>query len=117
MIARCLLMLLLLLALRAHGATPSGVVINEVLYHAPGEIQDLQFIELFNPADQPVELSGWKLDKGIDFQFPPGTKIGGGEYLVLARDADRFKEYYGFAPAGVFRGELSHRGTRIDLRD
>ena len=74
-------------------------------------------LELFNPGAQAVDLSAWKLTKGIEHQFAPGTRIAAGGYLVLARDADRFKEFYGFAPSATFKGSLSHKAMRIDLLD
>src|SRR5258707_521922 len=115
MFVRGLLIGLMLFTSRSLCAARGGVVINEIFYHAPDEIQDLEYIELFNPAGQPVDLSGWKLTKGLDYQFPPGTQIAADGYLVLARDAERFKEQYGFAPAGTFKGHLSHKGAHIEL--
>ncbi|MBL9174864.1 MAG: hypothetical protein JNL10_15105 [Verrucomicrobiales bacterium] len=38
--------LLLLIALPLRGG--AQVVINEILYHAPDELDDLQYVELFN---------------------------------------------------------------------
>src|SRR5437762_5806420 len=40
------------------GAANARVVINEVFYHAPDDIEDLEYIELHNSSDQPVDLSG-----------------------------------------------------------
>jgi hypothetical protein len=42
-----------------------GVVINEVLYHAPDDLDNLQFIELHNPGDAAIDLAGWKLGRMI----------------------------------------------------
>jgi len=33
------------------------VVINELMYHPPGEREDLQYIELFNGGAETVDLS------------------------------------------------------------
>ncbi len=92
-----------------------GVVINEIFYHAPDDIDDLEYVELHNPGDQPVDLSGWRFTKGIQFQFPPGTKIEASGYLVICRNLDRFKEFYGFAAQGNFDQPLSNSGERIEL--
>src|SRR4051794_27450334 len=108
--------LLLFLSIGSVG-TSARVVVNEIFYHAPNEVQDLAYVELFNSAGAPVDLSGWKLTKGIEHEFASGTKIEALGYLVLARNAARFKEFYGFAPAGTFEGALSHKGMRIDLVD
>src|SRR5205823_1035 len=79
---------------------PAGVVINEILYHAPDDLDNLQFIELHNPGDNPVDLSGWKLTRAISFEFPAGTQIEPGGYLALCKDAALFRKYYGFDAGG-----------------
>src|SRR5438874_11282369 len=96
---------------------PAGVVINEILYHAPDDLDNLQFIELHNPGDSPVDLGGWKLTRAISFEFPAGTQIEPGGYLVLCKDAALFRKYYGFDAGGVFKGAFSHGGDRVDLVD
>src|ERR1044072_2942248 len=84
-------------------AANAGVVINEIFYHAPGDIEDLEYLELHNPGDQPVDLSGWMFTKGIKFKFAPDTRIGANGFLVLCRNRDRFAEFYGAAVAGTFK--------------
>ena len=50
-------------------STKAEVVINEIFYHAPDEVHDLQWLELYNSGQRTVDLSGWKLTKGIEYQF------------------------------------------------
>ena len=50
----CLVLVFVAPALRAQ------VVINEIFYHAPDDLTDLQWIELYNTTDQEVNLSGWQ---------------------------------------------------------
>ena len=95
----------------------AGVVINEILYHAPADIDDLQFVELHNPGDAAVDLSGWAFTKGVKFTFPKGAKIDAGGFVVVARNADRFKEFYNLPIAGAFEGGLGHKGERLVLSD
>ncbi len=85
------LLLLLLLALPATAS--ARVVINEIFYHAPNDIEDLEYVELYNSDTQPVDLSGWAFSKGIKLRFPPGTRIGAKGFLVFCRSSDRFKEF------------------------
>ena len=56
-------------------AADARVVINEIFYHAPDGIEDLEYIELHNSGEDAVDLSGWKFTKGLKFTFPAGTKI------------------------------------------
>ena len=51
------------------------VVINEVFYNAPGDLDDLQWVELHNAGAQAVELGGWSFSKGVKLTFKPGTRI------------------------------------------
>ena len=49
----------------------STVVFNEVMYNPPGPTDDaLEWIELSNQMAVDMDLSGWRLDGGVEFQFP-----------------------------------------------
>lgn len=67
------------------------VLINEIMYHpyharyAP-EDTSAEYLELYNAADQPVNLSGWRLTGGIDYLFPDDIVVPAWGYLVLAAD-------------------------------
>ena len=61
--------------------TWAGVVINEIFYNAPEDLEDLQWIELYNDGGEAVDLSDWKLDEGSVFVFPATTRIGAHEYV------------------------------------
>ncbi len=93
------------------------VVINEIFYHAPDDIEDLEYVELYNSADETVDLSGWSLAKGIKYSFSQGTRIAAKGYLVLCRNRDRFKEYYNAPVEGVFSQPLSNKGESLALMD
>lgn len=56
----------ILVAATTIAATTSwaDVVINEVFYNAPNDLDDLQWIEFYNDGDAPVDLSDWTLDAG-----------------------------------------------------
>jgi hypothetical protein len=98
-------------------AAHARVVINEIFYHAPDDIEDLEYVELHNSGDQPVDLSGWAFTRGMKFKFPPGTQIKAKGFLVLCRNRERFKEYYNTPVAGVFDQPLSNKGERVELSD
>jgi hypothetical protein len=81
------------------GANSTGPVINEFMASnastAPlseGELLDADgdssdWIELYNPTAQAVDLGGWYLtddpDELTQWQFPAGTRIGPNAYLVV----------------------------------
>jgi len=63
-----------------------SLVINEIHYDPGDESTPGEFIELFNPGDGVVDLSGWRMGDGVEFTFPPGTTIAAGGYVVVAED-------------------------------
>lgn len=93
------------------------VVINEVMYHAPEDLEDLEYVELYNSEAAPVDIGNWSFTKGVKLRFPAGTKIPGNGFIVVARNADRLREFYKVQAAGVFAQKLSNDGERIELAD
>src|SRR5947199_3288335 len=94
---------------------PAAVVINEILYHAPDDLDGLQFVELHNTGDEATDLGGWKLAGGVRFDFPRGTKLAANGYLGVCTDPRLCKRHYGLDAAGPFTGSLGHGRDRIDL--
>lgn len=107
---------LLMLALWPVGAG-ARVVINEIFYHAPGDIEDLKYVELHNSGEDAVELGGWKFTKGLKFAFPAGARIEAKGFLVLCRNEKRFRQFYKAPVAGTFDSKLSNNGERLELSD
>jgi hypothetical protein len=93
----------------------AGVVINEIFYNAPEDLEDLEYIELYNSGDKPVDLTGWAFTKGIKFKFKTGTEIAAKGFLVLCRNEERFRQYYEAPIAGTFKQKLSNQGERLEL--
>ena len=107
------------------------LLISEVMYNAP-EVpgilpENLEFIEIYNITSQPIDLTGWRLRKGFDFDFAPGTMIGSREALVIVAfnpsDAIRladFRSYYGIGAevpiVGTFGDRLDDAGEQIQLQ-
>jgi len=98
-------------------AADTDVVINEIMYHAPLDLEELQYIELFNRGSAEVDLSGWGFTKGIKFTFPDKTRLAAGGYLVVCRKAEMVRANYGreVPVVGEFSGKLSHHGEKIEL--
>ena len=79
------------------------VVISEVMYD-PEESEN-EWIEIFNPSDETVDLSAYKVgdeetlgeQEGM-LQFPPGAWMSPGQVIVVAKDATLFRAAYGFDP-------------------
>ena len=97
-------------------AAPS-VVLNEIMYNPPRELDDLQYLELFNQTSNRVSLGGWSFKSGLDFVFPENTLLAPGGYLVLSKNPLAFRKHYGTnTPVlGPFKGKLKHGGEHVEL--
>ena len=81
-----------------------GVVINEI-FHTDFTAGDEEWLELKNRGAETVDLTGWRLGGGIGFDFPVGTTLAAGAYLVVARDAAALTAKYPGRPIiGNFTG-------------
>jgi hypothetical protein len=98
-------------------ALHARVVINEIFYNAPEDIENLEWIELHNASTAPADLSNWQLTKGVKFKFNNGTVLPPGGFLVLCRNPERFAEFYSSRVFGTFTQKLSNDGERIELVD
>lgn len=103
----------------ADAPPPPHVVINEIMYHPGDDRDDLQFVELFNPGSDAVDISGWSFTKGVEFAFPRPTTMPGGAFLVVCRDPAALRAQYRaqLTVGGTFAGKLSHKGERLELSD
>ena len=111
---------LLLVSLLASAAVnvKADVVINEIHSAPADKTVPEEFVELYNTADSPVDLSGWYFSDGISFVFPEGTVIGPHAYLVVAQDPETLTDIYGDFPVlGPFSGRLDNDGELVRLRD
>ena len=68
------------------------VVINEIMYHPyepwpatqPAKTTNLnEYVEIYNDGTNTVDLSDYRFDDGIDFNFPFGQMLAAGAYLVV----------------------------------
>lgn len=98
-------------------AADKDVIINEIMYHPPLDLEELQYVELFNRGNAPVDLSKWSFTKGITYIFPTPTKLNPGAYLVVCRSTNMVSSNYGtqVPVVGDFVGKLSHSGEKIEL--
>lgn len=84
-------------------------LISEVLYDTSSP--ELEWVEIHNPTTTPVDLSDWKLGDAETadayepmFQFPEGTQLPAGAYLVIAVNAN-----------AVPQADLEFYDSRVDV--
>jgi hypothetical protein len=69
------------------------IVINEINYRSIKSFDMDDWIELYNPNDSAIDLSGWTIKDDNDahiFSIPSGTSIKADGYLVFVKDSVRF---------------------------
>ena len=95
------------------------IVINEIMFATPSGHDQGQFIELYNKSAGPVVLTGWRLVDGMDYDFPNGTTLAAGAYLVVAKDPGYITANYGAVGnlLGPASGSLRKSGELIRLED
>ena len=96
---------------------PSGAVINEFHYNSQDNTSLEEFIELYNPGDAALDLSGWTLSGAVTYTFPAATTLPVGGYLVVAESPAVMLSKFGVAALGPWSGRLSSKGETILLRD
>ncbi|MCJ7729939.1 MAG: lamin tail domain-containing protein, partial [Sedimentisphaerales bacterium] len=112
-------------ALLANNWRRAGVVINEIHYNPDLAYELVEFIELYNPSDKAVDLSGWYFT-GVTYTFPPGAQIAAKGYVVVTEDPTpayvdvTVSGKYGTNPSivyGPFTGNLDNEGEQIELKN
>jgi hypothetical protein len=93
-------------------------VINEIHCDHEDKTLQIEFIELYNPAATPLDLTGWYFEDGVAFTFPSGAVIPPGGYAVVAENPAVLQANYGYAGAyGPWTGSLQAGGETITLRN
>ena len=106
----------------------NSLVISEIMYHPVPATQaetamgftedDFEFVEIFNTAATPIDLTDVRFTKGIDFNFAPGTQLAPGAYLLVVRNVAGFTHRYGsdHPVAGSYGpDQLRNSGEEIKL--
>ena len=95
-----------------------SLVISEIMYR-PIDEPRAEFIELYNTGSDPIDLTGVRFTKGIDFDFPAGATIDPGKYSLVIGDKVAFEKKYGpgLPVVGVWDDgdRLSNNGEQLKL--
>lgn len=95
----------------------ADLLVSEVLYDAPNSDSTEEFVELYNPSCNDVNLSGYSVSDNADTFNLSGTIPGGG-YFTIARSASGFSNLFGqSANITNMSLALSNSGDRIILKN
>jgi hypothetical protein len=102
----------------------AGLIFGRIDVSPPGGSQNEEYIELINPNNYAVDVSGWTLSGAVTMQFKPGTVIPAGETLYLSPDVNAFRARatgpsggQGLFVQGAYRGRLPSRGGTLEIHD
>ena len=95
--------------------------ITEIMYNAPGKT-GVEYIELTNTGDVPINLAGVKFDQGAPFNqlILPEFLMSPGQRVIVTNDKDTFQTIYGNEVTVVTNwagGSLSNGGEEVVIRD
>ncbi len=95
------------------------LVINEIMYHPMLDPEERgEYVELYNRGGSVLDLSGFRFTDGIVFEFPEGTMLAPGAFLVVAREPAFVCETHRIENAtGPFGGALANDGERLAIAD
>ncbi|MFA4930649.1 MAG: lamin tail domain-containing protein [Patescibacteria group bacterium] len=89
----------------ARASAADHLLISEIYYDTAGSDADEEWLEIYNPTDNQIEISNYKIgdeetqsgSEGM-YQFPDGTFIDAQTTAVIAKSANGFYELYGKYP-------------------
>ena len=113
----------------AGAALQDSLVITEIMYHpsaaddaeaAAGlDESDFEYLELWNRGGAALDLTDLRFTKGVDFDFPEGTRLAPGAYglIVASKVAMEVRHGSGLPILGEWesRFSLSNGGERVKL--
>lgn len=97
-------------------ATNAQIVITEIMYNPPPAGTDtLEYIELYNNTNNPVNISGWHFTQGVTFTFPANTTVPANGYVIVTENLDYFTARFPGVTAFEWDGALTNSGEDIEL--
>ncbi|MEI6900664.1 MAG: PKD domain-containing protein, partial [Bacteroidota bacterium] len=100
------------------GPTNAKIVMTEINYRSPIIGTDsLEFIELYNNGDQPVNMAGFFFSKGIEFTFP-STTLNPQAFVMVSKGSALITSTYNVPSLQWNAGSaLTNQGEAIVLKD
>ncbi len=93
------------------------LVFNEIMYHPSTNEAGMEFVEFYNQLAVDLDVSNWQVSGDIAYTFPPGTRVAGRSYIVLARTPATLMSAMGLSSNvfGPFVSPLNNQGGTLNL--
>jgi hypothetical protein len=107
-------------------AQPASTTVNfgALDYNPASGNQDEEFVQLTNPNNYDVDLSGWEIKRGVRHTFEPGTVIRANDVMYVAAKKTAFRARTVSPKGGEqlliqggYNGTISARGEILELWD
>ncbi|CAN5254060.1 hypothetical protein BH23VER1_BH23VER1_07890 [soil metagenome] len=89
--------------------------LTEIMFHSAGG-ETLDYLEVYNASDAPLDLTGVRITDGVTFTFPT-TTLAPGAFGLIVSDISAFETVYGtgLPVVGQYSGSLSNGGERLRI--
>ncbi|MFL2983699.1 MAG: CotH kinase family protein [Candidatus Neomarinimicrobiota bacterium] len=99
---------------------PGSLVINEINYNSSDDHDSGDWIEVYNPGELDLNISGWRLtddNNNHSYVLPDETILESNQYLVIANDMESFFTHYenSISVTGPFDFGLGGGGDEIKI--
>lgn len=98
----------------------TGLAISEIMYHpaARADGKELEFVEIYNGGAIFEDLSGMRLSGAIEYEFPAGTRLEAGAFVVVAKAPADVQAHYSLSGVlGPWTGSLQNEEGSVRLSD
>jgi hypothetical protein len=92
------------------------IIFTEALYNA-NKNTNLEFVELKNISESPIQLKNYQIKGGISYDFKTDITLAPNAYLLLTNDTATFSQTYLLPAQAQFKGKLNNKGETIILCD
>ena len=95
------------------------LVITEIYHSDPSGIE-LEFLELYNNTNQPVNLGGLYFDQGIEFAFDTSLSLTANEFVVICDDLHDFASVFDTNGLNIIEwesGALTNSGEPLVIKN
>ena len=99
---------------------PGSLIINEINYNSNSDHESGDWVEIYNPGELDIDISGWIFkDENDDhsYPFPDETILESNKYIIIANNVESFFTFYesSISVIGPFDFGLGGGGDEVKI--